>query len=308
MSSSSSALQPQTAFEYGQSFTSTDCSIPPFLEFTAAEMPALPPKYVYGIEQFNQPYERPFISDKPLPVHWCAINYYEYDRKVGGTFQAPSESPQVFVDGGLSSSGASRFCLGSLTNTERSEAAEKCRRNLGKGIRLDLKGEGDVWLTVLGKHPIFVQSHFLDLLTERDEPEHAHKFVQYTTVKIFDLQKCCECWERSCLERNVNRRLQQDQQRSRRQRPEFGAAGTSANNNSSQMQPQPNREESDDETATDDPGVDDFRRLCTIRISFFKGFGLSYPRQTIQKTPCWIELQLHRALQLLDEVLNTPQI
>jgi hypothetical protein len=63
--SSSSALQPQTAFEYGQSFTSTDCSIPPFLEFTAAEMPALPPKYVYGIEQFNQPYERPFISDKP---------------------------------------------------------------------------------------------------------------------------------------------------------------------------------------------------------------------------------------------------
>jgi hypothetical protein len=58
------------------------------------------------------------------------------------------------------------------------------RRNLGKGIRLDLKGEGDVWLTVLGKHPIFVQSHFLDLLTERDEPEHAHKFVQYTTVKV----------------------------------------------------------------------------------------------------------------------------
>lgn len=58
------------------------------------------------------------------------------------------------------------------------------RRNIGKGIRLDLKGEGDVWLTVLSKHPIFVQAHYLDMLTEREERDHAHKFLQYTTVKV----------------------------------------------------------------------------------------------------------------------------
>lgn len=46
-----------------------------------------------------------------------------------------------------------------------------------------MKGEGDIWLTVLTKQ-VFVQSHYLDMLTEREEPDHSHKFVQYTTVKV----------------------------------------------------------------------------------------------------------------------------
>lgn len=62
-----------------------------------------------------------------VPTHWCAISYYEYDRKVGDTFQATSEHCKVFIDGGLSNSDGSRFCLGSLTNTVRTDAAEKCR-------------------------------------------------------------------------------------------------------------------------------------------------------------------------------------
>ncbi|XP_015739837.1 mothers against decapentaplegic homolog 4-like [Coturnix japonica] len=51
-------------------------------------------------------------------------------------------------------------------------------------------------------------------------------------------------------------------------------------------------------------GVDDLRRLCILRLSFVKGWGPDYPRQSIKHTPCWIEVQLHRALQLLDEVLH----
>jgi len=62
-----------------------------------------------------------------VPIYWCAISYYEYDRKVGDTFQANSEFSKVFIDGGLNSSDGSRFCLGSLTNTVRTDAAEKCR-------------------------------------------------------------------------------------------------------------------------------------------------------------------------------------
>ena len=52
-------------------------------------------------------------------------------------------------------------------------------------------------------------------------------------------------------------------------------------------------------------GVDDLRRLCILRLSFVKGWGPDYPRASIKQTPCWIELHLHRALQLLDEVLHS---
>jgi len=51
-------------------------------------------------------------------------------------------------------------------------------------------------------------------------------------------------------------------------------------------------------------GVDDLRRLCVLQMSFVKGWGPDYPRPTIKDTPCWIEVQLHRPLQLLDEVLQ----
>ena len=50
--------------------------------------------------------------------------------------------------------------------------------------------------------------------------------------------------------------------------------------------------------------VDDLRRLCILRLSFVKGWGPDYPRQSIKETPCWIEIHLHCALQLLDSVLD----
>ncbi|RZF32556.1 hypothetical protein LSTR_LSTR006551 [Laodelphax striatellus] len=232
------------------------------------------------------------LSTQPAPEYWCSVAYFELDTQVGETFKVSSSCPNVTIDGYVDPSGGNRFCLGALSNVHRTEQSEKARLHIGKGVQLDLRGEGDVWLRCLSDHSVFVQSYYLDREAGRAPGDAVHKIYPVAYIKVFDLRQC-------------HRQMQQQAATAQ------AAAAAQAAAVAGQI-PGPNSvggiAPAISFSAAAGIGVDDLRRLCILRLSFVKGWGPDYPRQSIKETPCWIEVHLHRALQLLDEVLHTMPI
>jgi hypothetical protein len=50
-----------------------------------------------------------------------------------------------------------------------------------------------------------------------------------------------------------------------------------------------------------------FTYVCKVRISFVKGWGAKYRRQTVTACPCWVELRLNKPLGILDAALKKLQ-
>ncbi|XP_074422306.1 mothers against decapentaplegic homolog 4-like isoform X1 [Larus michahellis] len=250
--------------------------------------PPLHPLNRYWPPHHNSgPYQQP-VSTHPGPEFWCSIAYFEMDVQVGETFKVASGCPLVVVDGYVDPSGGARFCLGQLSNLHRTHASERARLHIGKGVQLECRGEGDVWLRCRSHHAVFLQSYYLDREAGRAPGDAVHKIYPGAYIKVFDLRQC-------------HRQMQQQAATAQAAAAAQAAAvaGTIPGPGSvGGIAPAVGL------SAAAGIGVDDLRRLCILRLSFVKGWGPDYPRQSITHTPCWIEVHLHRALQLLDEVLH----
>ncbi|KAL4646710.1 hypothetical protein GN956_G10146 [Arapaima gigas] len=246
------------------------------------------PSHYWSQHQSSTSFPPP-VSSHPGPEFWCSISYFEMDVQVGEMFKVLSSCPVVTIDGYVDPSGGDRFCLGQLSNVHRTDASERARLHIGKGVQLECRGEGDVWMRCLSDHAVFVQSYYLDREAGRAPGDAVHKIYPGAYIKVFDLRQC-------------HRQMQQ--QAATAQAAAAAQAAAVAGNipgpgSVGGIAPAVSL------SAAAGIGVDDLRRLCILRLSFVKGWGPDYPRQSIKHTPCWVEVHLHRALQLLDEVLHT---
>jgi hypothetical protein len=221
----------------------------------------------------------------PMPDHWCTINYFEGDLQVGDIFKVRSNYLSVFIDGFFDSSREDRFCLGALTNVQRTNASEKARLHIGKGVQLENQSDGSVYVKCLSDYSVFFESYYLDRESGREAFDAVHKIYPSSRVKVFSLKECLRCLKSAAT-------MQQQ-------------ANSQANNASLLKNGISNVNNNDSNRGIN---VDELRRLCRLRFSFVKGWGPDYPRKTILETPCWCEIQLNRPLQYLDQLINSLSV
>jgi hypothetical protein len=182
---------------------------------------------------------------------WCHISYYEMSNRVGEQYRGTQS--QVIIDGYTNPSNAERFCLGGLTNVQRTTEIDRARRYIGRGVKL-FHIRGNVFAECLSDNPVFVQSP----ITNRRfgwHPATVCKIPSNVRLKIFDSD-------------------------------DFTEVLTSAVNEGYES-------------------VYHLQKMCIIRMSFVKGWGVEYRRQSVTCTPCWVEIHLDGPLKWLDTVLST---
>ncbi|GMR41183.1 hypothetical protein PMAYCL1PPCAC_11378, partial [Pristionchus mayeri] len=221
------------------------------------------------------------------PTHWCTINYFEHDTQVGESFKVRREMMSIAVDGGLDPQGErdGRFCVGSIPNVHRQSAVEIVRMHIGAGVVLKQHQDGRVTMQVRSHKAIFVRAPYMDYVKHTPYATTIHKVQQCDgEITIFDLR-----WSyyEMCEQTASAKEAVLAQARA--------VAGLPVNH--------PGMQQMSEMVAGS--GVDEMKRMfCSVGMSFVKGFGGVYNRKTIKDCPCWIEVELNRPLQLLDQLLK----
>uniref|UniRef100_A0A1X7TQL6 MH2 domain-containing protein n=1 Tax=Amphimedon queenslandica TaxID=400682 RepID=A0A1X7TQL6_AMPQE len=148
------------------------------------------------------------------------------------------------------------------------------------GIIIEEKNETEVWIKCLSNHSVFVQSCYLDYEAGQAQGIAVHKIFPDAYVKVFDLFHSYEEMQKQARKACLAVANQ-------------AAAVRDGSLSTARIDPNP----------AQNIGVDELRPLCILRLSFVKGWGSNYKRQTIKETPCWIEVHFNHALQLLDSIL-----
>uniref|UniRef100_A0A0K0F1R5 Mothers against decapentaplegic homolog n=1 Tax=Strongyloides venezuelensis TaxID=75913 RepID=A0A0K0F1R5_STRVS len=223
------------------------------------------------------------LIDEPVPEVQLSITYYEYHKVLCDTVNV--DVIPFYVDGGLNISSKNRLCLGAITNVLREVSTDKVLQSIGRGVRFDIKGEGNIWISNLSTHPVFVQSSYLD---GDSETGIVYKISPLATFKVFDLDDCYRQLKRINMYKNLAEAAENFSLNERRHIEE--SINTTTLNKAI------------------DTGVDDMRNICSIKLSFVKGWGEGYGRERISEVPCWIDVTVNRALQILDHILNSPNL
>ncbi|GMT17421.1 hypothetical protein PFISCL1PPCAC_8718, partial [Pristionchus fissidentatus] len=225
------------------------------------------------------------------PTHWCTINYFEHDTQVGESFKVRREMISITVDGGLDPQGErnGRFCIGSIPNVHRQSAVEIVRMHIGPGVVLKQHQDGRVTMEVRSNKAIFVRAPYVDYVKHSPYGQTIHKFQQGDgEITIFDLRWA---YYEMCEQTASAKEAVVAQARA--------VAGLPVAH--------PGMQQMSEVVAGS--GVDEMKRaFCTVGMSFVKGFGGAYNRKTLKDCPCWIEMELHRPLQLLDQLLKRSYI
>ncbi|TEA24083.1 hypothetical protein DBR06_SOUSAS2610023, partial [Sousa chinensis] len=218
-----------------------------------------------------------FLSDfRPVcyeePQHWCSVAYYELNNRVGETFQASSRS--VLIDGFTDpSNNRNRFCLGLLSNVNRNSTIENTRRHIGKG-----KSKYDTWSRT-GRFLLCSCRHAY-VLAAGCSSSHGRRSGGF----------CCSCEDG--VGPGMSRHAGVTEVVVREKASRFTHPGRLF----AQLLAQSVHHGFE--------VVYELTKMCTIRMSFVKGWGAEYHRQDVTSTPCWIEIHLHGPLQWLDKVLT----
>lgn len=99
----------------------------------------------------------------------------------------------MIIDGFFDSSREDRFCLGALTNVQRTNSSEKARLHIGKGVQLENNIDGSVYVRCFSEYSVFFESYYLDRESGREPFDAVHKIYPGSHVKVFSLKECLRC-------------------------------------------------------------------------------------------------------------------